>query len=61
MADRILIVCPSCGKRVSTPRCNTDPASATEVRGIRCIDCDNGGFGLPEFFDAHGNQISGEP
>lgn len=61
MADTITIVCPACGTKLDTPRCDTDPPNAAELRGIRCGDCDNGGFDMPEFFDANGEPVSGDP
>lgn len=61
MADMIIIVCDSCGKAVNTPRCDTDPPNAVEMRGVVCPDCDNGGFDLPVFFDRYGNEVSGDP
>lgn len=61
MTETITIVCPECGLKIDTPRCDTDPPSATELRGIRCGDCDNGGYDMPFFFDANGNEVCGGP
>lgn len=61
MAETIKIVCAGCGMKVDTPRCDTDPPGAVELRGIKCGDCDDGGFDMPEFFGVDGNVISGDP
>lgn len=61
MADNITIVCATCGLKAHTPRCDTDPPDAVELRGIVCLDCDTGGFDMPEFYDATGAQVSGDP
>ena len=53
--DNIQIVCATCGIKVCTPRCDTDPPDAVELRGIVCSDCDAGGFDMPEYYDAQGN------
>jgi len=47
--------------KVDTPRCDTDPPESVELRGIKCGDCDDGGFDMPAFFDADGNEVSGDP
>lgn len=60
-AQTITIVCDSCGRRVDTPRCDTDPPEAVEMRGIVCPDCDNGEFDLPAYFDRNGIEVSGDP
>lgn len=57
----IKIICGSCGLKVDTPRCDTDPPDAVELRGIVCPGCDTGGFDMPEYFNASGVQISGDP
>jgi len=57
----ITLVCPSCAKRVDTPRCDTDPPNAVELHGIVCPDCDTGGFDMPEYFDSHGSSVCGDP
>lgn len=61
LSDAITLVCPSCSKRVDTPRCATDPPKAVELHGIVCPDCDNGGFDLPSYFDAQGVEIDADP
>lgn len=60
MPETITMVC-TCGKRVDTPRCDTDPPEAVELHGITCPDCDNGGFDLPAYFDAGGREVDGDP
>tara|TARA_R110002020_G_scaffold95937_9_gene230087 strand:- start:40052 stop:40294 length:243 start_codon:yes stop_codon:yes gene_type:complete len=57
MADTIKIVCANCGREVDTPRCDTDPPNAVRLEGVWCPDCDNGGFDMPDFFDADGNWL----
>lgn len=59
--ETITLVCDGCGLVVDTPRCDTDPPNAVELRGIRCGDCDNGGFDLPYFLDARGVEVCGDP
>lgn len=61
MIDVIKIICPICARSVDTPRCDTDPTNAVELRGIVCPDCDAGGFDMPEFRDANGSEVSGDP
>lgn len=59
--ETITIVCSGCGKRVETPRDETDHPDAVELHGIRCPDCDNGSFDMPTFFDTEGNELCGDP
>lgn len=61
MSDTIKIVCATCRREVDTPRCDTDPPGAVELRGIVCPDCDTGGFDMPVYYDANGNEVSGDP
>lgn len=61
MTTTIKIVCATCCREVATPRCDTDPQDAVELRGIVCPDCDTGGYDMPEYFNAHGVQVSGDP
>lgn len=57
----ITMVCDTCGRRIETPRADTDPPAAQECHGITCPDCDTGGFDLPAFLDEHGREVSGDP
>lgn len=61
VSETIAIICAECGRKVNTPRCDTDPPTAVELRGIVCPDCDNGGFDLPSYFDRDGHEVSGDP
>lgn len=61
MAETIKIICATCDRSVDTPRCDTDPSDAVVLRGIVCPDCDKGGFDMPEYYDAGGALLSGEP
>lgn len=61
MPDTIKIICATCGLEVDTPRDDADPPDAVELRGIVCPDCDTGGFDMPEYYDAAGAQVSGDP
>ena len=58
MSENITIICATCGLTAHTPRCDTDPPDAVQLRGIVCPDCDTGGFDMPEYFDANGTSIS---
>lgn len=60
MGDTITMVC-TCGLRVETPRCDTDPPTATECHGVKCPSCDNGEFDMPFFLNAQGQEVSGDP
>lgn len=61
MTGTIKIICSTCAREADTPRCETDPPDAVELRGIVCPDCDTGGYDMPEYFDATGAQVSGDP
>ena len=61
MADVITLVCEKCGRKADTLRCDTDPPEAVEMHGIVCPNCDTGGFDMPEYYDANGAWISGDP
>ena len=60
MTDTIKIICATCRREVDTPRCDTDPPNAVKLCGIVCPDCDTGGFDIPEYYDANGNEVSGD-
>lgn len=61
MSDTITMVCPGCGKRVETPRDETDHPDAAELHGIQCPDCDTGGFDMPVFLNSDGEELCGDP
>lgn len=61
MKGTITLVCFECGRKVDTPRCDTDPPDAVELHGITCPDCDDGGFDLPSYFDRNGDEVCGDP
>lgn len=61
MVGTIKIVCDKCGTSVDTPRTEYDPPEAVELRGTDCPDCDSGGFDLPSYYDANGQQVDGNP
>lgn len=61
MAKTIRIICPTCQRKVDTPRCDTDPPNAVDLRGIVCPGCDTGGFDMPEYYDIDGRSVSGDP
>lgn len=60
MTDTIRLICSTCQRTVDTPRVDTDPPTAVELRGIVCPECDRGGFDMPEYVDGNGNFVSGE-
>lgn len=57
----IRLVCKTCAVKVDTPRADTDPPSAVEIRGLVCPNCDTGGFDMPEFLNSQGEEVSGDP
>ena len=61
MVETIKIVCRHCGRAMNTPRCDTDPPTAVELRGIACPECDTGGFDMPEYYDANGTEVDADP
>jgi C4-type Zn-finger protein len=58
--ETIRLTCPECGKALDTERADYDPPNAVSME-MKCEECNYGGFENIHYFDATGNEVSGDP
>ncbi len=56
IVDPIPMKCARCGKTMMLPRCDAPdlPDWVASMENTPCPDCDDGGFGVEDWFDAKG-------
>jgi hypothetical protein len=59
MSPTVVLRCPRCEAVQRVTRDEHDPARAAVVE-IICLDCDDGDFHSPRFFDRKGIEIGGD-
>jgi len=60
MSANITVECPTCGKKVRSPRQDYDYPEAVRMRLV-CPDCWDGDFDDPTYFDAMGKVVDYDP
>ncbi len=55
-SNQVLLFCPTCKRTQVVDKDCTDPLDTVRVH-IVCDKCDVGDFGVPTYYNEHGNQL----